>query len=301
MDLEVQGREESAISTTKVEALLAKANLLRLRGQFEPAEEICLEVLTAEPKHVFALCLLGDIRLSQDRLQDAENLYDLALQTGEAPSTIQDKLTAIRSKAVEPLNWTKRSKPSWLAPFAIALGFMTVIVLATLLAPKVDSSLPVSVRVIAPKEPEKASPPMKPLTVHPHGALDDESLAQTVGQKSGLLDAILSATHDPRTSAVTLTVVTTDEPKKVAELVAYWTLNIEPALQAVSVRVIKDERVAYIADLTRAKYDEAVQQTGSKVQDSIDGAMSNEWLPGQKRLNSTVANGTTTPHDKDRP
>jgi len=62
-----------------IEALLAEANLLRMRGRWPEAEARCIEVMRAEPNNVHAHSLLGDIYLGQGRHEEAAQWYRLAL------------------------------------------------------------------------------------------------------------------------------------------------------------------------------------------------------------------------------
>ena len=90
-DSEVPVFDDAPPSAERAEAWLAKANLLRLRGDVAAAEAICLDLLAAFPSDVYALCLLGDIRFSQQREHDAAQLYDLAVSTGAAPASVHEK------------------------------------------------------------------------------------------------------------------------------------------------------------------------------------------------------------------
>src|SRR5262245_37138560 len=59
--------------------LLARANLLRMRGRWGEAANLCLEVLRLEPRNASAHSLLGDIYENQGTLEAAIHWYDLAL------------------------------------------------------------------------------------------------------------------------------------------------------------------------------------------------------------------------------
>src|SRR4051812_43141822 len=60
-EFEMSRREEDLHSD------LARANLLRLRGEFDQAEQLCLNVLERFPDNAAAHTLLGDIAFSQDK------------------------------------------------------------------------------------------------------------------------------------------------------------------------------------------------------------------------------------------
>src|SRR5205823_10007351 len=63
-----------------IDALLARANLLRMRGQWADAVERCTEALRADPHNPAAHSLLGDIYENQGRVDKAIHWYQLALE-----------------------------------------------------------------------------------------------------------------------------------------------------------------------------------------------------------------------------
>lgn len=68
---------------------LARANLLRLRGQWEEAIRACAEVLRQFPSNVHAHALMGDIYRDQGNLEEAAQWYKLALEL--APDSVVDR------------------------------------------------------------------------------------------------------------------------------------------------------------------------------------------------------------------
>jgi tetratricopeptide (TPR) repeat protein len=66
-----------------VDALLREANILRMRGQAQAAEERCQAVLALEPAESSALEMLGDLLRERGRLEDALDHYRRA--TAAAP------------------------------------------------------------------------------------------------------------------------------------------------------------------------------------------------------------------------
>ncbi len=60
-------------------ALLAQANLCRMRGQWQAATEKCMQVMTLAPNNASAQSLLGDIYDNQGFLDDAIQWYRMAL------------------------------------------------------------------------------------------------------------------------------------------------------------------------------------------------------------------------------
>lgn len=68
---------------------LARANLLRLRGQWDEAIRACAEVLRQFPSNVHAHALMGDIYRDQGNLEEAAQWYKLALEL--APDSVVDR------------------------------------------------------------------------------------------------------------------------------------------------------------------------------------------------------------------
>lgn len=76
--------------------LLARANLLRMRGQWEEAANHCIEVLRLEPGNPTAHSLLGDIYQDQGQPEEARHWYHLALELN--PHSTADRAKLARSE-----------------------------------------------------------------------------------------------------------------------------------------------------------------------------------------------------------
>ncbi|HET6385644.1 MAG TPA: tetratricopeptide repeat protein [Armatimonadota bacterium] len=111
---------------TDVFPLLASANLSRIRGQFQEAENQCVEVLRRFPNNPAAHSLLGEIYEEQGRFKDAVTWYQLALEldpTNEADRSllaraIQKQANAERRSAAPPTpsGWRRlmaAANPQW--------------------------------------------------------------------------------------------------------------------------------------------------------------------------------------------
>ena len=89
--------EEGSLSRD-VYALLAQANLLRVRGHWEEAVEACMAALRLAPDSSSANSLLGDIYENQGRYDDAAQWYRMALDANpESPADIV-KLERLRQR-----------------------------------------------------------------------------------------------------------------------------------------------------------------------------------------------------------
>lgn len=81
--------EDNGLSR-EVYALLAQANLLRMRGRWEEAVQKCMAALTLAPNHSSAQSLLGDIYENQGRYDDAVQWYHMALDVN--PDSPADRI-----------------------------------------------------------------------------------------------------------------------------------------------------------------------------------------------------------------
>jgi hypothetical protein len=82
----------------KVHALLAEANLLRLRKNWTGAIARCTEALKLAPNSASAHSLLGDICRDEGRFQDAIEWYKLALGLDNTRKRDRDKLDTLIDK-----------------------------------------------------------------------------------------------------------------------------------------------------------------------------------------------------------
>ena len=91
-------REEAALPR-EAYALLAQANLHRMRGQWDDAAEKCMAALRLAPDSASANSLLGDIYENQGRCDDAAQWYRMALDAN--PDSLADRLKLDRLRRHE--------------------------------------------------------------------------------------------------------------------------------------------------------------------------------------------------------
>src|SRR3989442_15265619 len=78
------------------QAMLSRANLLRVRGQWEAAAEQCAEVLKIEPQNAAVHSLLGEIYDNQGYLERAIRWYEEALELN--PNSVADRAKLARAR-----------------------------------------------------------------------------------------------------------------------------------------------------------------------------------------------------------
>jgi len=102
---------EDAVLPREAYALLAQANLLRVRGHWDDAAEKCMAALRLAPDSASANSLLGDIYENQGRFEDAALWYRLALDVN--PDSPADHLKLNRlSRRGDEGSASPQTKPS---------------------------------------------------------------------------------------------------------------------------------------------------------------------------------------------
>lgn len=86
---------------TATSADIARANLLRMRGDYKAAVEVCLKVLKQFPNHAAAHTLLGDISAAQGEWTQAVSWYELALDIVPDSASDAEKLRYARQRVGE--------------------------------------------------------------------------------------------------------------------------------------------------------------------------------------------------------
>jgi tetratricopeptide (TPR) repeat protein len=148
------------VSRASVDALLARANLLRMRGQWAEAVELCTEALRGDAHSPAAHSLLGDIYENQGRLDKAIRWYQLALELD--PESIADRAKLARARELQAVRRrTGNPRLSWaylVAVAGVAFLFVAFVMAAVVmndrrgtLSPLVSAPLPPYPQVIIPK------------------------------------------------------------------------------------------------------------------------------------------------------
>ncbi len=76
---------------------IARANLLRMKGEYEAAVEVCLGILRRYPSNETAHALLGDIYADQGKLADAIQWYELLVDLAPTSAVYRAKLENLRA------------------------------------------------------------------------------------------------------------------------------------------------------------------------------------------------------------
>jgi len=145
VDSEVQGfamNDDAEIVHTE----LARANVLRLRGDFNGAEEICVRILEHHPESAATQTLLGDIAYSQDRMDQAAEHYEIAYALDPAPDVFKkfksaEELRETREieTTAEQLGLPPKNANQWANP-ALAVVAVACLVTAVIFGSRAQNS-----------------------------------------------------------------------------------------------------------------------------------------------------------------
>ncbi|HVL39769.1 MAG TPA: tetratricopeptide repeat protein [Fimbriimonadaceae bacterium] len=285
---------------------LARANLLRMRGEYRQAEEVCLGLLKRFPNNSTANSLLGDICAERGDLEHAVQWYELALDLVPDSPPVKDKLAAVRNRirereaasTAEQIGLPPpRANHSALYVALALIGLIVVGVGAFVLGqgsqePAVHAPVEVGRAESGPplsgREPPQGSSeePPAPVRAEVASGWRDAALMDLLTRSLADGAALLDAWQDPRTQAVLVSFrADSDDPRAMAARLGSSVLEQLPAAQVVTLRAVKDHQLLLVADVTR----QAVMQTATQEWQAAHAGdpnawtaavLSNMWAPG---------------------
>lgn len=281
---------------------LARANLLRMRGDYKAAEDVCLGILRRFPNNATANGLLGDICVERGDLEQAAEWYELALDIVSDADAVRAKLEGVRARLAEreSAHTAQKIGLPMSAPRNGIYALATIILILAVgigsyffgsrasrpAPPVMDTRIDVSSRSPETAPPANETPPQKeePPAPRASGPWTDAALVQAL--RGTLADGLrlLDAWEDPRTRALTLTVSGgANEPARtLAARIGLATLQAHPIAPVVTVRVVLPDKLVYVGDATR---EGALAVAASTFEEEsahdpdlwIDRVMANEW------------------------
>lgn len=294
--------EDNAAADAPIYQELARANLLRMRGDYRAAEEQCLAILRRLPNNASANTLLGDIFAEKGDPDQAVQWYELSLdlventavraKLAETQRRIRDRETA---QTAEQLGLpTSRSRVGLFAVavllLIVAIGtaayFLgrqsqgkTAVVRTTSQA---TDPVPIAAAPI-PSAPEP-TPEAEPKAARPAAAEEDTALLARLQASGGEAAALVHATSDPRTRVVAVTApVGSGEPTaSLAARLGRLTLQAVPDAGTVTVRLLDKGRTVYLADIPRTRMAEVEtpewqEQNANNPDAWVAHVVQNEW------------------------
>lgn len=286
---------------------LSRANLLRMRGQYREAIDLCLATLKRYPNNATLHTLLGDIYAEQDDLDQASQWYELALDLDPESATDQHKLAAIRERqrvkesanSIESLGIPAK-RPN--VPLFAILSIGTVLLVGVIAYMIGQGAQPHrQAQILAPVSAPSTSPgstdtqlESSTSPVVQREAQVDRELVSLVRQRSPSSGNLGSILTDPRShiAIVTYYVGANEDERRVGAELARTLLEQNGDTLIVTLRAIRDDRVGYMADVPRSRYNDLLSGTVPMTGDAwISHILTNEW-PTQETTQPQVETPT---------
>ncbi len=275
---------------------LARANLLRMRGEYKMAEEVCRTILRRYPNNTSSAGLLGDIAAESGELEDAIRWYELVLDLSPDSDAERTKLEGVhrRLKEKEALSTAEQlGLPVSRPKIGLFAGVVLVLIAAVAFAafllgqktgtPKSQSGN----RVNLPYEAGTFDPRPVDTSVNSSenspSSIVGNALVEQLRTKSALGARIIDAWIDPRTNHLNLVfrAETVDDIRYVAAHLARIGLDQVSEATLVNVRGVQDGKDAFFAEVERSALVAAISTLGEKPEtDQVafaDAILANEW------------------------
>jgi hypothetical protein len=290
---------------------LARANLLRMRGEYKQAEEVCLKVLRRYPNNSSANTLLGDISAECGELDQAISWYELALDLVPESKADQEKLAYVKHRKNEHEAATTaqllglpttRSKGVLVAVtllvFIVLVGITSYYVGRRIVTARVEPRTVIDIPVEVPdsnvqSQEHPATPehsttlPTSALTV---SAKEDKDLHSRIRSSANVGERMFETLFDPRTKQVVLTysMVLGEDARLIGAHLAVAALNESPQTHTVVIRAVLDGSLAMVADVTREDLDKTLTTEWKTANEKspeawVNALVSNEWWMSTNR------------------
>lgn len=277
---------------------LAQANLLRMRGQHKQAGEACLAILKRYPNNSTAHALLGDIYAETNDLDQAIQWYELALDLHDDEAVraklrkVQEQKEAAEHKAsVADLGLPEKQPKTGLYAGLMILAIV-VIGGAAFFAGRQMSGGTTAEKPTLSGGSISLSPDNGNEPAQPEGdgsaagtllAPQDREMTDALRAASALGQNILYVFAVPRGPAANITAhhASGFSLQQTAAQAAIDGLNAFPNCVYVTVRVVSNNQVSYVADVTRATLLQLqLPAAGETVTDELAAQMlQNVWPP----------------------
>ncbi len=237
---------------------LAQSNLLRIRGQYREAADLCLRILHRFPNNATAHTLLGDIYAEMGDLPQAEQWYEMALDLKPNSESDRQKLEGVISRMEDKQAVDTAARLGLPATHNRAMLFSTIVVVLVLIVgasafilggmmkspPPAEEVVDTPV-VVSQPEPDQGVP------ARPDAAMRlDGEVLRSLQDGSPYAGAIVGAAVDPRGPSLILTIATTgnEDPQILAGRIAHHVLSVDPRFVSVTLRVIRNGSPVFVAD-----------------------------------------------------
>ncbi|MBL8066476.1 MAG: hypothetical protein JNM34_11570 [Chthonomonadaceae bacterium] len=299
---------------------LAKANLLKMRGDMKSANDTLLSILKRFPNNPTAHSLLGDISADQGDLQQAKTWYEMAVELVPDNKGDKEKLARITSRIAEDEKASATQiigipERKTLPGAFIALSALIVVAIAVgsfwignISSPKKEATD--IVPYVPPKPVEQPNPAdpaqgVNPETQEPtqtpqspEKVQTDEAMLTAIRAKSVDKLEWRGLVEDPRAgrAIVTVSASATEPPSLTATKAGLAFFETFPAFKTVTVRVLGSKGYDMIADMTAesATTVKAAISGGDTVESQSQVALSNTWMPPAPEASTGTAGGNVS-------
>jgi len=279
-------------SDTAVYPELARANLLRMRGDYKAAESQCLTILRRYPNNSTANILLGDICAEKGDLDQSMQWYEMALDLTPESQVAKHKLESVQQRfkdketaaTVEQLGLPTTKSRAGIYAFALIAAVFVFAVCMYFLGKHVERD----------KETTNGGVVKAPGGVIDKGPIPNGTTGGGGGGEIDLLKAIQSsgtegarvqqAIQDPRSHGLTITytVLQGEDPRPLGAVVAQQAFDQVPEAPLVTLRGVRKGELVYVADAMRSLYEETVAPTWTADHQStpnawMDHILTHEW------------------------
>jgi hypothetical protein len=299
---------ESSDST--IYPLLAQSNLLRMRGEYKQAEDVCLRILKQLPNNASAHTLLGDICAERGDLEQAVQWYELSLDITPDSKAERTKLAAVKQRihdrdtaaTAEQIGLPSK-QTNFTVPIVAAVILMAVVGIGAFFAGQKANNTPKTpvvdvsstgggvprIDAGATSETGGTPNPEQQAAAMWRDDLFTRSLADQLGETARLADAW----QDPRSQniVITVTAAAEDKPRDLAARLGAATLQQVPAASVVTVRVVQSGALVLIADVNRSALPPPTGENPTAP--SPDVVLSNEWPAAPSATTTTTTTQTT--------
>ncbi len=249
---------------------LARANLLRMRGQYDQAKDVCLALLRRFPNNATANALLGDISAEMGEEEQAIQWYELALDISPDAQPVRQKLETIRQRIADreaaasaQLLGVGRKGNMTLVGLGLLALVLVVGSVSYLLGSRRTLQGPATGIVEKPiviENPESGSlppapePSAQPAVPAPRPPLaEDQQAMDRLAKSPELARRLVGAAIDPRDGRVLLTLEASpgEDARTVAAQAAVEAVSLLSPGAPLTVRVRQGDRLALVADVDR--------------------------------------------------
>jgi tetratricopeptide (TPR) repeat protein len=301
--------EASETSDSAVYTELARANLLRMRGEYKEAEDQCIQILKRFPNNSSANTLLGDISAEQNDLAQAAEWYELSLDLNPNDDAVKNKLKVIVERITTheiattakqlgiPDN--KRNRNLYIA--ALIGAIILVAVAAFIFGAKVNGPDDKKEKLVT-------SPVKAPGVATPSGMDGETNSGDIISNASDLpllkklesvspndASRVIAIYMDPRSNIITICYQAGESYRELGARLAKSIIGIQPDAVSVVLRAMRGGTLLYTADVNRARINDIEssiwQQDNPSANAWIDHVLANEWPSQSPRPTETKATG----------